>query len=107
MSVFTFVANEIVEQINTYKGQGEQCDRVVSQIKTGVQPIQGGAWKGQGARAYIGVIIGQVIPHIIELIAAITGFGGNLGKALNIMNQADKMVSGIVGQVSDMFDQVF
>jgi len=107
MSVFTFVADEISEQVNSFQRQGQQCTQTVSNIRGGMNPIQGGAWQGQGARAFIHEVISKLIPQIMELIAAIGGFGGNLTKSLNIMTQADKMVSGIAGQMSDVFDQVF
>ena len=100
MSVFSFIADEIEEQFNQYKRQAEQTERVVN-------PIQGGAWIGQGARAFIQEVMTRVIPQIMELIAAIAGFGGNIGKALNIMNQADKMVGGIARQLGDVFDSIF
>lgn len=107
MSIFTFIADEISEQANQYARQSQQCTQTVSNIRGGMNPIQGGAWQGQGAKAFIHEVISKLIPQIMELIAAITGFGGNLTKALNIMTQADKMVSGIAGQMADVFDQVF
>lgn len=107
MSVFSFIADEIEEQFNQYKRQAEQTERVVNTIRTGMNPIQGGAWIGQGARAFIQEVMTRVIPQIMELIAAIAGFGGNIGKALNIMNQADKMVGGIARQLGDVFDSIF
>lgn len=107
MSIFTFLADEIVEQANQFGRQRQQCDQTVSNIRGGMNPIQGGAWTGQGSKAFIQEVVTKLIPMIMELIAAIAGFGGNLSKALNIMTQADKMVSGIAGQMSDIFDQVF
>jgi hypothetical protein len=44
-----------------------------------------------------------LIPAIMKLIAAIAGFGGNLGGAMNIMDQADSKVTSMVGGLSDMF----
>jgi uncharacterized protein YukE len=107
MSIFTFVAGQIEEQISTFRNQGSQTEQVVNIIKKGFSPITGGAWIGLGSQAYQGEITGKVIPQTMELIAAIAGFGGNLGSALNIMNVADKAVSGIVGQVGDIFDAIF
>jgi hypothetical protein len=107
MSIFSFVADQIEEQINQFSRQGQQTERVVQQIRTGLNPISGGAWIGEGARAYQGEITGKVIPQIMELIAAIAGFGGGIGKAFSILTNADKMVSGIARQVGDIFDAVF
>jgi len=107
MSIFTFIADEISEQVQQYQRQQQQCEQVVGNIRQGMNPIQGGAWTGQGARAFIREIMTRLVPHIMELIAAIAGFGGNMTKALNVVTQADKMVSGIAGQLSDVFDKVF
>lgn len=106
MSVFTFIAQEIVDQVNAYQQNGRQCEQVVGNVRQGMSPIQAGAWIGMGAQAFIQEVITRLIPHILELIAAIAGFGGNMGKALNIMQNADKMVSGIVGQLGDVFDRI-
>jgi WXG100 family type VII secretion target len=105
--IFTFIADEIVEQINTYQKQNQQCEQTVGNIRQGMNPIQGGAWVGQGATAFIQEVISKLIPDIMQLIAAIAGFGGGMGKALNIMQNADKMVSGIASQAANIFDRVF
>jgi len=105
--IFTFIADEIVEQVNTYQKQNQQCEQTVGNIRQAMNPIQGGAWVGQGASAFIQEVISKLLPDIAQLIAAIAGFGGGMGKALNIMQNADKMVSGIADQVSGVFDKVF
>lgn len=107
MSIFSFVADEIEEQVQQFQRQGEQTDRVMQNIRTGMNPIQGGAWTGQGAKAFINEIVSKLLPQIAELIAAIAGFGGGIGKALGVVMQADKMVSGIVEQVGSTFESIF
>ncbi len=107
MSIFSFVADEVEEQVQQFQRQGEQTDRVMQNIRTGMNPIQGGAWTGQGAKAFINEIVSKVIPQIADLIAAIAGFGGGIGKAVGIVMQADKMVSGIVEQVGSVFESIF
>jgi uncharacterized protein YukE len=107
MGIFTFIAGEIEDSIQQCSKQSDTCERTVSNIRGGLNPIQGGAWTGQGARAFIQEVITRVIPQIMELIAAIMGFGGKMSNALNIIGNADKMVKGIVGQVSSVFDKVF
>jgi len=107
MSIFSFVADEVEEQVQQFQRQGEQTDRCMQSIRTGMNPIQGGAWTGAGAKAFINEIVSKLLPQIAELIAAIAGFGGGIGKALGMVMQADKMVSGIVGQVGDVFESIF
>jgi len=107
MPIFTFIAAQIEEQIQQFTRQADVCERVVSNIRAGAQPIQNGAWIGRGAEAFKAELVRRVIPQMMELIAAITGFGGKLGTALNIMRNADKMVQGIVGQVAGIFEKIF
>lgn len=107
MAIFTFIAGQIEEQINQFSRQADTCERVVGNIRSGAQPIQNGAWIGKGAEAFKAELVRRVIPQMMELIAAIMGFGGKLGNALNIMRNADKMVQGIVGQVAGIFEKIF
>jgi WXG100 family type VII secretion target len=107
MSIFSVIADEVEEQVQQFSRQGQRAEQVVNTIRTNLQPIQNGAWTGQGGRAFIQEVVTRVVPQIMELIAAIAGFGGGIGKALNIMTNADKMVKGIVGQVSDVFSSIF
>ncbi len=105
--IFTFIAGEIEEHIQQFGRQADTCDRVVGNIRQGAAPIQNGAWIGKGAEAFKQELVTRVFPQMMELIAAITGFGGKLGNALNIMRNADKMVQGIVGQVAGIFEKIF
>lgn len=107
MSIFSVIADEVEEQVQQFQRQGQRTEQTVNAIRTNMQPIQNGAWTGQGARSFIQEVVTRVVPQIMELIAAIAGFGGGIGKALNIMTNADKMVKGIVGQVSDTFSSIF
>lgn len=106
-SFLSFAMGQIQEQVQQYQRQKQQCEQVTSNVRRGMQPITGGAWVGQGARAFIREILTRLVPHIMELIAAIAGFGGGITKAVNIITQADKMVSGIARQVSSVFSSVF
>lgn len=107
MAIFTFIAAQVQEQIQQFSRQADTCDRVVGNIRAGAQPIMNGAWIGKGAEAFKAEVVRRVIPQMLELIAAITGFGGKLTNAMNIVFQADKAVQGIVGQVAGIFEKIF
>jgi len=108
MSIFTFLADEISEQANQCGRQAQQCQQTVSNIRQGSSSIVSfQSWTGQGAQSFVRQLMTKLIPQTMELIAAISGFGGSITKALDIMTQADKVVDGIAGQMSDIFDQVF
>lgn len=106
-TIFTVIANNVENHIQQTSRQADTCDRVVGNIRGGMNPLQGGGWDGNGARAFFQEVLTKTIPLLMELIAAILGWGGNIGKGLNIMKGADKAVSGIVGQVSGIFEKIF
>lgn len=106
-SFLSFALGQVQEQVQQFSRQRGNTEQVNGNIRRGMQPIQGGAWVGQGSRAFIQEILTKLIPHTMELIAAIAGFGSGITRAVNIIQNADRQVSGIVRQVSSVFSAVF
>lgn len=107
MSVFSCVMNEVQDVVNQVTQNAQQVEDVVGRIRGGMQPIQGGAWTGQGAQAFIEEVQSRLIPEIMALIASIGGFGGGITQALDIVGQGDNDVFGVVSSVADVFDSIF
>jgi ABC-type xylose transport system substrate-binding protein len=107
MSIFSCVMDEVQDVVNQVTQNANQVEDVVGQIRSGMGPVTGGGWTGQGAQAFIEEVQTRVIPEIMALIASISGFGGGITQAMGIIGQADNDVFGIVGQVSDFFDSIF
>jgi len=107
MSVFSCVMSEVEDVMSQVTRQAAQVEDVAGGIRGGMQPIMGGAWTGQGADAFVEEVQSRLIPEIMALIASIAGFGGGIGNALNIVQQADGEVFNVVGQVTDIFDSIF
>ena len=102
MSIFKLVRAPAEEAISiVMKQKGEMEDM---QSKTqGYVPQVMSAWRGGDEQEFEADVRRQLIPAIMNLIAAIAGFGGNLGSVMNIFDQADSKVSSMVGGLSDMF----
>lgn len=107
MSVFSCVMNEVHDVVSQVTSQAQQVEDVVGNIRSGMGPIEGGGWVGEGADAFIEEVQSRLIPEIMALIASVMGFGGGITSALNIVEQADNDVFGVVGNVSDVFDSIF
>jgi uncharacterized protein YukE len=107
MSIFSCVIGEVEDVIQQVTQQANQIEEVVGSVRNGMNPIQGGAWVGEGANAFIEEVMTRVIPEIMALIASVMGFGGGIGSALGIIQQADNDVFGVIGNVADVFDSIF
>lgn len=107
MSIFSCVMGDVQDVVNQVVQQANLVEEVAGGIRNGMNPIVGGAWTGQGAQAFIQEVQTRLIPEIMALIASIMGFGGGITSALDIIQQADNDVFGVVGQVTDIFDSIF
>lgn len=107
MSLFSCVMGEVQDVVGQVVQQANLVEEVAGGIRSGLGPITGGAWTGAGARAFVEEVQTRLIPEIMALIASIGGFGFNITGALNIVQQADNDVFGVVGQVTDIFDSIF
>jgi uncharacterized protein YukE len=50
--LFDFIEDGVEEAIGLVNQQHQLGERIAAEIRRGLQPIQGGAWLGQGARAF-------------------------------------------------------
>ena len=108
MSLFSCVMGDVQDVVGQVVQQANMVEEVAGQIRGGLGPITtGGAWTGAGARAFTEEVQTRLIPQITALIASIGGFGFNITGAMNIVQQADNDVLGVVGQVTDIFDSIF
>lgn len=107
MSIFSCVMNEVQDVVNQVTSQAQQIEDVVGNVRSGMGPIEGGGWVGEGANAFMEEVQTRLIPEIMALIASVMGFGGGITSALGVIEQADNDVFGVVGNVADMFDSIF
>jgi ABC-type xylose transport system substrate-binding protein len=98
---------EVQDVVNQVVSQANQIEDTVGNIRGGMQPIQGGAWVGQGADAFIEEVMTRLIPEIMALIASIMGFGGGITSAMDLIGQGDNDAFGVVGNLGDVFDSIF
>jgi uncharacterized protein YukE len=107
MSIFSCVIGQVEDVVSQVTQQANLVEDVVGQVRSGMGPIEGGGWTGEGANAFIEEVQTRLMPELMALIASIGGFGGGITSALGIVQQADNDVFGIVGNVVDVFDSIF
>ncbi len=107
MSIFSCVMSEVHDVVSQVTSQAQQIEDVVGNVRSGMGPIEGGGWIGEGADAFMEEVQTRLIPEIMALIASIMGFGGGITSALNVIEAADNDVFGVVGNVADVFDAIF
>lgn len=107
MSLFSCVIGDVQDVVRQVTQQANMVEDMMGNIRSGMQPIMGGAWVGQGADAFVDEVQSRLIPEIMALIASVMGFGGGINSAMGIIQQADNDVFNVVGGVMDVFDSIF
>ncbi len=93
---------------NVSAGIGQQkqlVSGVLDQVKSYVPKVQS-AWIGGDADEFAADVARKVVPAMLELIAAIGGINLNLGKATEIIDQADSKCKSIADSLSDQFANI-
>ncbi len=67
-----------------------------------VQQVVGGAWRGEGANAFVQEVSNLMIPGVGRVAETITGLGTNLRFAQSVMDRADEEVDKLIK--SKIFD---
>lgn len=79
-------------------------EEVTGGLRNALNPLQNGAWTGQGAQKFYEEMQNIVFPEIASIATGGMDFIGAFNQAANIIEQADEAISGIVNSVVDTFD---
>jgi len=101
-----FIRGQVEGVVSTASQQAGQAQQLLGQIQGFVPKVQG-AWRGGDEKEFEADVQRKLIPAMMQLIAAIAGFGGNLSKATNVMDQADKKIQGLANGLGDVFGKIF
>lgn len=72
-------------------------------IQTMVQQVVGGAWKGEGADAFVDRLQNIATPKLHKMNEAATLFHTNIGKSGDAIHQADQKVAGLAKNLEEPF----
>ena len=107
MSLFSCIFGDIDDVLNQINQQANQIDSALNIIRTGFQPIQQGAWIGQGADAFMDEVESRLIPEILDLMQAIGGFGGGIRQVTQMIDEADGNIFKEVMTLADLIDRIY
>ena len=102
------VARSIVNNvIQTIRQQANVIqDAVTAPIRSWVQQVLGGIWKGDGANRFVHEMTNEVIKELEMLILSLTSFGGLVNDAIAIMDQADHDTTQVANGLFDIFHSI-
>lgn len=104
--IFNFVRSAAEGIISQAMQQANMAQSLLDQINGFVPTVQS-AWRGGDEQAFEQAVGRQLVPAMMDLIAAISGFGGGLNKAIDILDSADQKIRGIADQLGDVFNNIF
>ena len=95
------IINQIMQQVNVIQ------DAVTSPLKTMVNQVLGGVWKGDGATRFTDEMLNDVIPALVNIANTNNNFGGAIKKAMERMEQAEQFATSKVQPLFDVFNRIF
>ena len=75
----------------------------IAPIQAMVQQVVGGAWKGDGADAFVDRLQNIATPKLQKMNEAATLFHTNIGKSGDTVQQADQKVAGLAKNLEGAF----
>ncbi len=88
-------------------GQQQQAVNGVADMLKGFIPVVGDAWKGDDADQFAVDLSQKMLQALSGMDMNLGSFLGQLSSAVDIVNQADNAVNGMVGELVDVFDAIF
>jgi uncharacterized protein YukE len=95
------VLSQLTQQFNVVQEQA------YSPMQAMVQQVTDGMWIGKGADAFVDEVSSLMMPGVGKIGDGINLFGKNIQNAMDVMDQADEQVSGIVNSLGDLFGGIF
>ena len=99
--VVSNVLSQLTQQLNVIQEQAH------APMKAMVADVVGGIWIGKGADAFVEEVSNIMLPGVGRITDHITKFHGDITGAINIMDQADEQVTGMVNGLADIFDGIY
>jgi uncharacterized protein YukE len=100
-SVVQNVLSQLTKQLNVVQEQA------YSPMQQMVQQVTSGVWVGKGADAFVEEVSSLMMPGVGRIGEGIGSYSRNIQNALDVMDQADKQVSGVARGIADIFGAIF
>ncbi len=101
-----FVDINPIQEAAQMIGQQQQAVNGVADMLKGFIPVLGAAWKGDDAEQFPDALSREVLKALSGMDMNLGSFLGQLSSAVDIVNQADNAVNGMVGKLVDVFNEI-
>jgi len=95
------VMSQLTQQVNVIE------DQAMSPMRNMIQAVVNGVWIGEGANAFVEEVSSMFIPGIGRVAETINIVNNNLQHAIDVLDQADQQVTGMVNSLGDLFDGIY
>lgn len=95
------VTSQLTQQLNIVQNQAMQPMRAM------VQQVMGGIWIGEGANAFVQEVSSLMIPGVGQVMEQISITTRNIDRAVDVIDEADKQVQGMVNSLNDVFSRIY
>ncbi len=93
--------SQILKQVNVIQ------DSVTAPLRSLVNEVTGGMWKGEGANRFVQEMTSEVIPMLVSIMGFNTSFANSITKAMNRTNQAINQATSKAQTLLDTFNSIF
>jgi len=112
MSLFSQLlrfARQVVMNVMSQLNQQVQVieNQAMSPMRNMIQEVVNGVWIGEGANAFVEEVSSMFIPGIGRVAETINVVNSNLQHAIDVLDQADQQVTGLVNSLGDLFDGIY
>jgi uncharacterized protein YukE len=106
MGIFSFQEMIVDQAVNLITSSSNQTAEVLGNIMSAFNPINDGAWIGQGAEAFKAEVLTEIVPGLADLINAINAANSLAKEVQEEIHAADDFLSALFGFVEDVFDAI-
>lgn len=82
-------------------------EEVTSPLRTMVNQVTGGIWKGDGADRFVNEMTSEVLPALTSIVGINTSFIGALQKSMETFRNAEKQATSKANELVDIFGDIF
>jgi hypothetical protein len=100
-NIMNNIMNQVMQQVNMIQ------DAVTSPLRTFVNQVMGGMWRGEGANRFVAEMTQDVIPMLVNIMGFNTSFVSALKRAADRMEQAERQANSRAQQLFDVFNKIF
>ena len=105
MAEFLFKRSETENARASIGQQTKAAEEVLNRIKGYIPKVES-AWTGGDEKEFEADVQRKLVPAMTRLMVALVDFTGVMGKIMDLFDQKDNQVKGMVGKLADQFTNI-